>query len=234
MNKDEFNNISYWSPVKISRENILKGMLAASVKYAKGKLIDVGCGMKPYENIFKPYVSSYFGIDYPVTAEANYGSKTKADLYVDCTDTGLESESFDTLLSTQVMEHVFNTKKYISECHRVLKKEGIAIFTIPLLWQCHAAPHDYYRFTKYAIKDLFENQGFKILELKPLEGACSSLIQVFICCFFNYCTNSILFRFFRKLTFVFMLPILNCLAFFLDKIFWYDKLCLDYILIVKK
>ena len=81
-------------------------------KYAHGNLIDIGCGNKPYQTIFQLYVDTYFGIDYPPTAMVNYGENTKADLFVDCTDTKLESNKYDTILSTRVIEHkhIYDTK----------------------------------------------------------------------------------------------------------------------------
>ena len=125
---DDFIKISYFSPTKISRQNLVMAMRYAAQKYARGDLIDVGCGLKPYQPIFQPHVNTYFGIDFPSSSTVNYGEKTKADLFVDCTDTKLESESYDTILSTQVIEHIYDIKKYIAECYRILKKGGFGIF----------------------------------------------------------------------------------------------------------
>ena len=80
---DGFIKVSYFSPIKITRENILKGLQNVVSKYAKGKLVDLWCGVKPYESLFKPYIKSYYGVDYPTTSESNYGHNTKADLFVE-------------------------------------------------------------------------------------------------------------------------------------------------------
>jgi len=231
---NDYVNISYWSLIKITGEGILKGMKHSAPIYAKGKLVDIGCGFKPYKSIFDPYVNSYFGIDYKETADANYGSNTKADLYVDCTETGMPSESFDTLLSTQVMEHIYDTKKYIFECHRLLKKGGKGIFTIPQTWQCHGEPYDFYRFTKFSIENLFKEYGFKIIELKPLNGAYSTVIQTKIVSVYFRETSGIFFRLVKAFRFFFIIPVLNYKALLFDKLFWNDKLCLNYLLVVEK
>ncbi|WP_186647718.1 class I SAM-dependent methyltransferase [Fluviispira vulneris] len=241
MNKNNFfSNIkSYWSEVKIVENNISKCMEKESKKYAKGNLIDIGCGKKPYEEIFLKYVKSYYGIDNELTMKSNYGNETKADLYCDCENTGLMSESFDTLLSTQVLEHVFNTESFINECHRLLKKNGIAIFTVPQLWQLHSEPYDYYRFTKYSLISHFKNAGFEIIELYPIEGAFAALIQtkmVSIYSHINY-TNKFTYplkRFLRKVRKIFVYPILNICALKFDKYFYNEKLCLNYCLVVRK
>ena len=168
--QNEFINISYWSVVKIARFNILKGLKGA-VKYASGRLIDVGCGTKPYKSLFAPVVDSYLGVDYPQTMETNYGAQTKVDIFTDCSETGLRDCSFDTLLSTQVIEHIYDTRKFINECYRILTPGGIGIFTIPFVWQCHSEPYDFYRFTRYSIQRLFSESGFKVLKIENLEGA---------------------------------------------------------------
>lgn len=231
---DEFIKISYFSPTKISRQNIVMAMCYAAQKYASGNMIDVGCGSKPYQPIFQPYVDTYFGVDYPPTATVNYGEKTKADLFVDCTDTKLEANSYDTILSTQVIEHIYDTKKYVAECYRILKKGGIGIFTIPFLWQCHAEPFDYYRFTKYAIERHFREQAFEILELRPLEGAYAAIAQTKIVSLYSMPAKYLLTQLIRKILLLIYVPILNYLAFRFDKYLYNDKLCLTYLLIVKK
>lgn len=185
--------------------------------------------------IFKPHIGSYFGVDYKSSAESNYGEQTNADLYVDCTETGIDKESFDTLLSTQVMEHIYDTDKYVKECHRLLRKGGKGIFTIPMSWRCHAEPYDYHRFTKYSLQKIFTENGFEILELKEIEGALASAIQhwiVFLCNRPGF--KNILLRIIKKLTYTVLFMVLNYLALKLDRCFWDEKLCLNYLLVVQK
>ncbi len=233
MKHDNFTSISYFSKVKIVRQNIGNALLKAAKQHARGNLIDIGCGTKPYETLFAPFIKSYFGVDHPVTAEVNYGGQTKADLYADCTDTKLESSTFDTLLSTQVMEHIFDTKKYVSECYRLLKKGGIGIFTIPFLWQSHAEPYDFYRFTKYSIEQHFKEQDFEIIDLRNLEGAYAALIQTKIISLYSMPSKFIVVKIFQKFLQILWIPILNFFALHFDAMFYNDKLCLTYIVIVK-
>jgi len=239
--KDDFIDISYKSKFKITREFLLNALKYAALKYAKGKLIDLGCGIKPYETIFKDYIDTYFGVDYPSTAEVNYGKDTKVDLFADCTDTKLEEGAFDTLLSTQVIEHIIDTNKFIKECCRLLKTDGIGIFTIPFVWRLHAEPFDFFRFTKFSIEKLFTDNGFEIIELKPTEGAFAALIQSRIVTHYGCKDKSKISKFVNKavcwyldfISFI-RIPFLNFLALKFDKIFWDEKLCLNYLLIVKK
>jgi SAM-dependent methyltransferase len=233
----DFTEISYFSYVKITRSNLLKAMKNAAKLYSKGKLIDLGCGFKPYESVFEPYTTSYFGVDFPTTAEVNYGERTKADLLADCTDTQLAGETYDTLLSNQVMEHIYDTKKFLNECYRLLKKDGKAIFTVPLLWELHAEPYDFFRFTKHALRNSFEEAGFSIVEITPLEGAFAALIQTQIISFYSLPflnQQSIFTKIAQKILQLTFFPILNFLALHLDKLFYNDRLCLNYLVVAKK
>ncbi|MBW8015821.1 MAG: class I SAM-dependent methyltransferase [Planctomycetes bacterium] len=234
-NSYHFLKIPYRSPIKIANEGLLKSMLHVAPKYAKGKLVDIGCGTKPYENIFRPYVDSYFGVDYKSSAESNYGDQTNADLYVDCTETGIDKESYDTLLSTQVMEHIYDTDKYVKECHRLLKKGGKGIFTIPMSWRCHAEPYDYHRFTKYSLEKIFTSNGFDVIELTEIEGAFASSIQHLVVFLTNrHGFKNIIYRAVRKVTHIALFSVLNFLGLKLDSLFRDDKFCLNYLLVVQK
>src|SRR5690242_7495183 len=42
----------------------LKRSIAANAGAAHGRMLDVGCGLKPYETVFAPYVAEHIGYDY--------------------------------------------------------------------------------------------------------------------------------------------------------------------------
>ena len=228
------SGVSYWSPVKIASELLWRKLAEVAEKYAKGDLVDIGCGTKPYEPLFIPYISRYFGVDWHATSDAHYGSATRADLFADCTDTKLAGESFDTLLSTQVMEHIYDTRAYLLECKRLLKPGGVGIFTIPLVWETHAEPYDYFRFTRFSLERLFQEHGFIIEQMEPLGGAYATLIQMKIVSLYCRPLENLPYRVIRKLRNLLLIPIQNILALSLDKAFWNDKLCLNYAVIVRK
>ena len=198
-------------------------------------MVDLGCGFKPYLTIFEGYVDSYFGVDFDEAAEKHYGKETKPDLVANVCNTNLTNSSFDTLLSTQVMEHIDNTESYLKECYRILKPSGFGIFTVPFSWECHAEPYDYYRFTKHGLKYQFEKNGFDIIEIRPLEGAYATILQLTITSIYgSTIRQSMLVRIYRRIQRLFLVPILNILALKLDQFFYNDKLCLNYLVIVKK
>jgi SAM-dependent methyltransferase len=135
-------------------------------KYLHGKLADIGCGEKPYRDMVSPYVSEHVGIDHAATTH----DRSDIDVYGTAYSIPLPDETFDSVLCTYVLEHVEEPSLAIAEAHRILKKGGTAIYTVPLFWHIHEEPRDFYRFTRYGLKYLFEKNGFEILELKAVSG----------------------------------------------------------------
>lgn len=80
----------------------------------------------------------------------------------------MDDESVDTILCTSVLEHLELPWKAIKEMNRILKSNGCIVDTVPLFWHLYEEPRDFYRYTKYGLKYLFEKNGFEIVELKPL------------------------------------------------------------------
>ncbi|MGA7161820.1 MAG: class I SAM-dependent methyltransferase [Bacteroidota bacterium] len=135
-------------------------------KYAKGRLLDIGCGEKPYLEMATAYVQAHVGLDH----EGTLHDKRKVDLFGTAYNIPVEPSSFDTILCTYVLEHLEEPQKAIAEAYRVLKKGGFAIYTVPLFWHLHEEPRDFYRFTKYGLTYIFESNGFRVLECKALTG----------------------------------------------------------------
>lgn len=127
-----------------------------SLKYILGKTLDLGAGSAKYRNIIKKKASEYTTFD--VVPGENI------DVVGDVLDLPFENESFNTVVSTQVLEHVEKPWIMIKEVRRILEKDGICILTAPFLIPYHADPHDYFRYTTEGMKSLFKNEGFEILE----------------------------------------------------------------------
>ncbi len=144
--------------------------------YLKGRLLDIGCGEKPYKKMIRPYVTEHIGLDHENTLH----DKSKIDLFGTAYNIPAEDSEFDSVLCTAVLEHLEEPDKAIKEANRVLKKGGYAIYSVPLFWHLHEEPRDFYRYTKYGLRYLFEKNGFKIIELKPLSGFWVTFGQEFV------------------------------------------------------
>jgi SAM-dependent methyltransferase len=135
-------------------------------KYIHGSLIDIGCGSKPYFNLLSEYVSKHIGVDHENTLH----DKSSINLFGTAYQIPCENESFDSAICTAVLEHLEEPELALRECYRVLKPEGIAVYSVPFIWHLHEEPRDFYRFSKYGLKYLFEKVGFEIIELYALSG----------------------------------------------------------------
>lgn len=136
----------------------LWGAMAESARFATGRLLDVGCGSKPYRPLFIE-VNEYVGLE--LDTEENRRTK-RADLYYDGNTFPVEDGNIDTVLCNQVLEHVFNPDRFLSEIVRVLRPGGVLILTVPLLWPEHEQPHDCLRYTSFGLHDRIETAGLRI------------------------------------------------------------------------
>ncbi|PWG74541.1 SAM-dependent methyltransferase, partial [Enterococcus hirae] len=79
----------------------------------------------------------------------------------------IRSGAFDTVLCTQVLEHVRDPKKALQELPRVLRPGGVLILSAPHLSMVHDAPHDYFRYTGFGLAELLDNCGFRAERIVP-------------------------------------------------------------------
>jgi SAM-dependent methyltransferase len=145
-------------------------------RYFKGSLVDIGCGIKPYKDILSPYITEHIGIDHEETPH----NKSNIDLFGTAYKIPTDGESFDSAICTAVLEHLEEPEVALRECFRVLKSGGYAIYSVPFIWHLHEEPRDFYRFSKYGLKYLFEKAGFEVVEIKALSGFWVTFGQLFV------------------------------------------------------
>ena len=143
--------------------------------YFRGRLIDIGCGTKPYKTIVAPYVTEHIGLD----RDVSFNQLAEVDLVGNAYEIPAPDKSFDSALSTAALEHLAEPQAALSECHRILKAGGIAVYTVPFIWHLHAEPWDYFRFSKYALKHLFEKASFEIVEITAMAGFWTTAATMF-------------------------------------------------------
>jgi ubiquinone/menaquinone biosynthesis C-methylase UbiE len=145
-------------------------------RYLSGRVIDIGCGTKPYRKLLAPYVSEHIGVDH----EATLHEKSNIDLWGTAYAIPATDAYFDSAICTAVLEHLEEPLDALKECFRVLKHSGYAIYSIPFIWHLHEEPRDFFRYSKYGIKYLFEKAGFEITELQALSGFWVTFGQLFV------------------------------------------------------
>ena len=142
--------------------------------HAGGQLLDIGCGVKPYRDLFAPYVQQHVGVDHPGSPHA----LDSVDVLSTAYDIPLPEASFDTILMSEVLEHLERPADALAECFRLLKPAAKIILSTPMIWTLHEEPRDFYRFTPSACRFLFEQAGFRVLEILPLGGQWTTLAHV--------------------------------------------------------
>jgi len=167
--------------VNASAKNVLvcailqKNLRGIAGRYLRGRMIDIGCGRKPYKALLAPYVDEHVGVDH---ADCIHGTQ-HADLVASAYDIPVDDASFDSALCSAVLEHLEEPEQALRECHRVLKPGACAVYSVPFIWHLHEEPRDFYRFTKYSLQYLFEKTGFDVVELRALSGFWVTFGQLF-------------------------------------------------------
>ena len=175
-------NLSRLSNTKVSKSSAYylhyksfhASLFSSLLQFAKGKVLDIGCGNKPYEKILDGKISEYIGCDI-IQSDLN-----KVDVLSAADDIPLDSESFDTVISTQTIEHVENHQGLVNEAFRLIKPNGYFIVSGPMYWHLHEEPYDFFRFTKYGFTYVFEKAGFEVVEIISNGGAWATAGQTLI------------------------------------------------------
>lgn len=134
--------------------------------HLRGHLYDLGCGEMPYKDWLLNHASQYTGVDWGGTLH-----KLKADIVADLSEPlPIDSEVADTVFSLSVIEHLREPQIFLNEAYRILKRGGAMVLQVPFMWGVHEAPHDYYRYTQYGLRYMFEKAGFTQIDVYPQTG----------------------------------------------------------------
>ncbi|MGB5007936.1 MAG: class I SAM-dependent methyltransferase [Ferruginibacter sp.] len=130
-------------------------------KNISGKVLDFGCGAKPYAEYFI-HAKEYIGLDIEKSGHSH--EDEKIDVFYDGKKIPFDNDHFDAVFSSEVFEHIFNLEEILPEINRVLKPGGKLLFTCPFAWPEHEIPYDFARYSSFGIKAVVERQGFSVIE----------------------------------------------------------------------
>lgn len=135
------------------------------------RVLDVGCGPKPYYPFFAERASEYVGVD--VVAHP------AADLVGPVEQLPVADASFDLVLCTQVLEHCDDPAQAVRELRRVTAPGGRVLASTHGVQSYHPSPEDYWRWTHEGLKRVFRtNADWEGLVVEPSGGTAACLAML--------------------------------------------------------
>jgi len=160
------------NPFFIARRGLARE-LSDLLPQLTGEVLDVGCGRKPYRA--QVPASRYVGVDVDTTVTRALAA---ADVFYDGRTLPFADESFDGLLCSQVLEHVFTPEAFVQELRRVLRPGGRLVLAVPFVWDEHEQPHDFARYSSFGLRALLERNGFEIVEQRKSAADARAVAQI--------------------------------------------------------
>jgi SAM-dependent methyltransferase len=149
----------------------------AAADFGQFRVLDIGCGQKPYYPYFAESVDEYVGVD---LVEDN----PMADLHAPVEDLPVEDGSFEVVLCTQVLEHAGVPDQAISELYRVTAPGGRVLVSTHGVQVYHPSPVDHWRWTHTGLELLFlRNGAWSSVTVRPAGGIATcltALIAVYV------------------------------------------------------
>ena len=140
--------------------------------YARGRLADLGCGTVPLYAAYRDHVEEVICVDWPQSPHRVSHVDVTADLN---RPLPFADSQFDTLVLSDVLEHVAEPNLLWAEMARVLRPGGYLLLNVPFLYGVHEAPHDYYRYTRHALARFAAACGLETVLLEPVGGSVAVL-----------------------------------------------------------
>jgi SAM-dependent methyltransferase len=133
------------------------------------RVLDYGCGGSPYRSLFSP--TAYHRADIPGTPGLDYEFDEESHV-------AAPNDSYDCVLSTQVLEHVRRPERYLAECFRLLAPGGRLLLSTHGIYEEHGCPHDFQRWTSDGLRLAVENAGFDVKRLRKLTGGARAVFFI--------------------------------------------------------
>ena len=165
------------NPFYTERSQLIR-TLRALAPQIRGRMLDVGCGHRPYERVFSGTTSSV-GMEYD--SPKNRDRFKNIDVWYQGGKFPLEDASFDSVVMTEVLEHVFEPDMILSEANRVLKQGGALLLSAPFAWDEHEKPYHYARYSSFGLKHLLTSHGFEIVSHTKTATDVRVLFQLAAC-----------------------------------------------------
>lgn len=162
---------------RFSATLVLNAFQEAFRRYARGHLADFGCGKVPFYGLYRDHVDEVTCIDWP----GSLHESDHIDIFADLNQpTAIAGSSFDTIISSSVLEHIWQHDVFWDEMVRTLRPEGHIILNVPFVYALHEEPHDYFRWTKHALARACEERNLTVVQLAPYGGGPDVVVDLLI------------------------------------------------------
>ena len=160
------------NPYYFARNGLHRG-LAEFFPGLHGRVLDVGCGRKPYRHLVP--AADYVGLELDTPELRGLGA---ADLYYTGGSFPVQAASFDAVICSQVLEHIFTPADFLGEIRRVLRPGGSLLLTTPFAWDEHSQPHDFGRYSSFGLAHVLQQAGFEIVAQRKTCADGRTLVQL--------------------------------------------------------
>jgi SAM-dependent methyltransferase len=156
-------------------ETIIGGVLSFR-PFMRGRLLDVGCGRKPYAPLYEPLTTSSYGTEVTFSPHGT----AAADVITIAETLAFAEESFDTIICTEVLEHTRHPFEAMREMARLLRPGGYLLVTVPFLYPLHEMPHDYWRFTPSGLVELCRQADLSVEQIQTKGGVDATAVALVV------------------------------------------------------
>ncbi len=157
---------TFWKFNWLAKHKVIRALERARV-HARGDLLDMGCGAKPFAPLFAGRVTRYWGTD---LAASRYLGEARLDAFARAEAQPFRDGSFDTVLGLSMLTYLPEPVRMIEEAHRVLRPGGMLLLEFTQMVPLHDEPWDFFRFTRYGAEHLLRRAGFEPVEYLPIGG----------------------------------------------------------------
>ncbi|MFZ5722404.1 MAG: class I SAM-dependent methyltransferase [Pseudomonadota bacterium] len=153
-------------------KRILNRKVGPRMRHFSGRVLDLGCGSRPFERDILRHAQQYVGVDW-----SNSPHELMADIVADLgAPLPLSDEAFDHVVSFEVLEHLAEPDIMLGEAWRVLRPGGQITLSAPFQWWVHEAPWDYCRYTRHGLEYRLRKAGFVDIRIEATSGVWVTLI----------------------------------------------------------
>jgi SAM-dependent methyltransferase len=151
----------------------LQRALRPRLERARGTWLDFGAASSPYRRFM---IAAHLKVaDIPTTEDFAARLDYALEPGLPCP---APDDSFDGILSTQVLEHVEDPRAYLDDALRMLRPGGELLLTTHGIWEDHPCPLDLHRWTCQGLSHLVASVGFKVVECLPLTCGVRGLLEL--------------------------------------------------------